>query len=247
MKDNKSIHDGHRQRLKNKFIENGFQGFEPHNVLELLLFYSIPRKDTNELAHNLINHFGSLKKVFEADYVDLLKVDGIKENSATLIKMVPKIAQEYVDNDIMSSPVFDTANKIGEYFVNKYMGAKNEIVYAMLLNNRYELLSVELIHEGSVNSATLSLRKILDAVVKHNAAMLILAHNHPEGIACPSMVDMETTANLMTAFQSFGINLVEHFVVAGKEYCPIVRHTRSVNPNISTKNNVIKETIDLKF
>ncbi len=247
MDKNKSIHEGHRQRLKNKFIQHGFQGFEPHNILELLLFYSIPRKDTNEIAHNLLNHFGSLSKVFNADFEELIKVEGIKENSATLIKMIPKIAQEYVNSGLETSPVFDTANKIGEYFVNKYMGEKNEIVYAMLLNNKFELLSVEKIHEGSVNSASVFPRKILDSVVRNNASMLILAHNHPDGIVCPSMEDINTTADLMASFGAVGIKLVEHFVIAGVEFCPIIHHTQSFNSRVGEKKPVFKGTIDLKF
>lgn len=247
MTDNKSIHDGHRQRLKNKFIENGFVGFEPHNILELLLFYSIPRKDTNEIAHNLLNHFGSLKKVFSADFEELIKVEGIKESSATLIKMIPKIAQEYVALDLESVPVFDTANKIGQYFVNKYMDEKNEIVYAMLLNNKFELLSVDKIHEGSVNSAMVSMRKVLESVVRHNASMLILAHNHPNGSVCPSIEDIDTTSDLMTLFHAFGINLIEHFVVSGTEFCPIVHNTARIKSQLCDKNPEFKGTIDLKF
>ena len=247
MKDNKSIHEGHRQRLKNKFIENGFQGFEPHNILEMLLFYSIPRKDTNEIAHNLLNHFGTLKNVFNASFEDLIQVDGIKENSATLIKMIPKIAKEYMNSSLEEGLLFNTANKIGEYFVNKYIGEKNEIVYAMLLNNKFELLSVVKIHEGSVNSAYVSARKILDSVVKYNASMIVLAHNHPEGTVCPSMDDINTTADLMTAFNAFDIKLVEHFVIAGNEFCPVIHNTDSLKNRSSMKNPSFKGTIDLKF
>ncbi|MBE6674475.1 MAG: hypothetical protein E7596_05165 [Ruminococcaceae bacterium] len=247
MKDNKSIHEGHRQRLKNKFIENGFQGFEPHNILEMLLFYSIPRKDTNEIAHNLLNHFGSLKNVFNASFEDLIQVDGIKESSATLIKMIPQIAKEYVNSSLEEGAIFDTANKIGEYFVNKYLGEKNEIVYAMLLNNKLELLSVVKIHEGSVNSAFVSSRKILDSVIKYNASMLVLAHNHPEGTVCPSMDDINTTADLMTAFNAFDIKLIEHFVIAGNEFCPVIHNTGSLKNLSAIKNPSFKGTIDLKF
>ena len=247
MDEKKSIHEGHRQRLKNKFLENGFQGFEPHNILELLLFYSIPRKNTNEIAHRLLNHFGSLKNVFQADFSELLKVDGIKESSATLIKMVPMIAKEYVADSFKEGTVFDTANKIGSFFVNKFLGEKNEIVYAMLLNNKFELLSVVKIHEGSVNSAFVSSRKILDSVVKYNASMLIIAHNHPDGIVCPSMDDINTTADLMTAFNAFGIKLVEHFVIAGNEYCPVIHNTPRLNDIADTANSYFKGIIDLKF
>ena len=245
--DKKGLHDGHRQRLKNKFLENGFQGFDPHNILELLLFYSIPRKDTNEIAHDLLNHFGSLKNVFNAEFQDLLEVKGITENSATLIKMIPKIAQEYMDDSLKAGVIFDTANKIGQYFVNKFLGERNEIVYAMLLNNKYELLSVVKIHEGSVNSAMVSARKILDYVVKTNAAMVVLAHNHPDGNVCPSMPDIDTTADLMSAFKAFDIDLVEHFVVSGNEFCPVIHSTASLSTRASHKKPGFHTTAHLKF
>lgn len=245
--DNKSIHEGHRQRLKDKFLEHGFDGFEPHNILELLLFYSIPRKDTNEIAHDLLNAFGSLKNVFSANFEDLIKVKGITENSATLIKMIPQIAKEYMDDSLREVPLFDNAHKIGKFFVNKYLGEKNEIVYAMLLSNKFELLSVLKVHEGSVNSAQVSTRKILDAVVRHNASMIVLAHNHPDGTVCPSMDDIETTANLMTAFNAFDIKLIEHFIVAGNEYCPIVNDTSSFNRKLDDAKSSLRQTIDLKF
>ena len=245
--DKKGIHDGHRQRLKNKFLENGFLGFEPHNILELLLFYSIPRKDTNEIAHELLNHFGSLKNVFNADFNELIEVKGISENSATLIKMIPKIAQEYLNNSFKEGVILDTANKIGEYFISKYLGEPNEIVYAMLLSNKFELLSVVKIHEGSVNSAFVSPRKILDSVVKFNASMIVIAHNHPEGTVCPSMDDINTTADLMSAFSAFGIDLIEHFVISGNEFCPIIHSTGSLKNRSSEKKPPFKATVDLKF
>ena len=247
MSDNKSIHDGHRQRLRNKFLKSGFDSFEPHNILELLLFYSIPRKDTNEIAHRLLNHFGSIRNVFNADFEELIKVDGIKENSATLIKMVPKIAQEYMNDSVRVGYTMDTAAKIGEYFVNKYVGEKREIVYIMLLNNRYELLAVEKIHEGSVNSAQISTREILKFVIKYNAATFVLAHNHPEGTVCPSMDDINTTAHIMSTFLNFEMDILEHFVVAGDQYCPIIYNTPSLKQRSTTKSSLYTGTIDLKF
>lgn len=247
MAENKGIHDGHRVRLKNKFLANGFQGFEPHNILELLLFYSIPRKDTNEIAHQLLNHFGSLKNVFNAEFEDLIKINGISENSATLIKMIPKIAQEYMSDSLKNVTVYDTAGKIGEFFVNKYLGEKKEIVYAMLLNNKFELLTVIKVHEGSVNSAQVSSRIILDSVVKYNASMIALAHNHPDGTVCPSMNDINTTADMMAAFGAFGIELIEHFVIAGNEYCPVIHNTGSLKSRSSDKKPDFKTTVNLKF
>lgn len=245
--DNKNVHEGHRVRLKNKFLQNGFDGFEHHNILELLLFYSIPRKDTNEIAHELLNHFGSLKNVFNAEFKDLIAVKGISENSATLIKMIPKIAQEYMNDSLKEGNIFDSASKIGRYFVNKYLGEKTEIVYAMLLSNNFELISVVKIHEGSVNSAQIHARKIVDAVIKHNASMVVLAHNHPNGTVCPSHEDINTTADLMSLLKTLDINLIEHFVIAGNEYSTVIYTTGSLNIRGSEKKPTFKATVDLKF
>ncbi len=245
--DNKNIHEGHRVRLKNKFLQNGFEGFDPHNILELLLFYSIPRKDTNEIAHDLLNHFGSLKNVFNAEFEDLLTVKGISENSATLIKMIPKIAQEYMTDCLKEGVLFDTADKIGKFFVNKYLGEKNEIVYAMLLSNNFELISVEKIHEGTVNSANIPSRKIVDAVIKHHASMVVLAHNHPNGNVCPSVEDMNTTAELMSLLESLEIKLIEHFIIAGNEYAPVIHNTGSLNIRSCEKKPSFKSSVTLKF
>ena len=159
-------HEGHRQRLKNRFLQEGLENFEKHNVLEILLFYAIPQRDTNDIAHELLNTFGSLKGVFEADYTELLKVKGVKENTATLIKLIPEIAREYMFEEISEERVFDTAEKIGKYFVRKYIGEVNEVVYLMLLDNGFKLLDVCRIHEGSVNSANISPRKIMNQIIQ---------------------------------------------------------------------------------
>lgn len=235
MNEKKHLHEGHRQRLKNKFLEHGFQGFETHNILELLLFYSIPRKDTNEIAHNLLNRFGSLKGVFNASFEELTTVEGIKENSATLIKMIPLIAREYFTDTSKDHSPLDNPEKIGEYLVRKCLGEKNEVVYLLLLNNKFEMISIHKIHEGSVNSTIVSPRKIVEYAVKQNAPMVVLAHNHPEGTVCPSMDDIETTARLMSSLKNIDIKLLEHFVVAGSEYCPIINYTSSLK-SINSEN-----------
>lgn len=248
MADTKNIHEGHRDRLRDKFLANGFAGFEHHNILELLLFYSIPRKDTNEIAHELLNHFGSLKNVFEAEYEELIKVKGITKNSATLIKMVPKIFKEYVEDALKDTTnAFDNIEKIGRFFINKYIGEKKELVYAMLLNNKFELLNVFLVHEGSVNSASISTRKVVDMAFKYNAPMVVLAHNHPDGLACPSTDDMNTTADMLSLLKSLDITLVEHVLVAGNQYYPIVEYTKSLNKRNLDKNSAFRSSLDLKF
>lgn len=225
MKNDKNLHEGHRGRLKNRFLSNGLESFEDHNILEMLLFYSIPRKDTNDIAHELINHFGSLKAVFDADFEELITVKGISENSATLIKMIPAISRAYLANKSNTKPVLDDVNKIKEFLFHTYYGETKEVVYILLLNNKFELISLEKVHEGSVNSARIELRKLVDVIIKKNAASVILAHNHPDGIPSPSYEDIQTTADLIATLNLIDIQLIEHFVVTEHACTPIIHNT----------------------
>ncbi len=223
--DKTNVHEGHRQRLKNRFLGTGFESFETHNILEMLLFYSVPRKDTNDLGHELLNRFGSLKGVFDAPVEELIKVKGITENSAVLIKMIPAIAREYLVDKHSEDRIYDTAEKVASYFLDKYFGETKEIVYAMLLSSNFELISVIPVSSGTVTTVQVHPRQIADLVVMHNASMVILAHNHPNGNVCPSMDDIETTTSLLNAFIPIDITLLEHFVIAGDEYYPIIHMT----------------------
>lgn len=223
----KSPHEGHRERLKKRFLENGLDSFEDHNILELLLFFSIPRKDTNEIAHALIDRFGSLSAVFDADMDELVKVDGVKDNTATLIKLIPQISRQYQLDCLKQEKSFDTIDKIGNYFKSLYLSESKEVVYLMVLNNRFEKLSVKKLHEGSVNSVQISARKIVDEVAKYNAPMVVIAHNHPTGFSSPSFDDVETTSNLMSTLEKIDIIMLEHILVANGEYTPIIKNTLS--------------------
>ena len=245
MKDN--VHEGHRSRLKARFLEQGIDNFEQHNILELLLFYSIPRKDTNEIAHELLKSFGTLKGVFDADFNDLIKVDGIKENSAALIKLIPAIARAYATDKYSSNYLFDTAEKIGDFFLDKYVGEKNEIIYLLLLNNKYEMLDVVKLHEGSVNSAQISPRKVLDLVVKYNASMIVLAHNHPDGNAYPSMEDIETTSDLMATFNLVDVRLLEHYVVSNNDYYTIIHSTETLMRHSKDNRDFFRRSLSEEY
>lgn len=115
------VHDGHRERMKSRFVEAGLDGFNDHNALEMLLFYAVPRKDTNELAHRLLKQFGSLASVFEAKHEELMRVDGIGENAATLIKLIPEISRRYLLTKSLPTKVIRRSEDAGAYFVAKFM------------------------------------------------------------------------------------------------------------------------------
>ena len=216
------MHKEHRIRVKNRFLAEGFDHFEPHNILEMLLFYAIPQKDTNELAHSLISRFGSLEKVFDASFEELLTVPGIKEHSATLIKMIPSLARKYYMEKNKAGESLANLDAWGQYFVNRYIGIEVETVFLLLLDNKFNIIECVKIHEGCVNSSAISIRKMVEIIFSKNASMVVLAHNHPSGLPIPSPDDLSTTHEILRSFRSLEIRLLAHIIVAGDQYVDIL-------------------------
>lgn len=212
------MHDGHRGRLKKRFAQEGLDRFEPHNALELLLFYSIPRCDTNETAHMLLKAFGSLSGVFDASVEDLQKVPGVGENSALLIKMIPALNKMYMEDKLAKGVLLNSVKASGEFLVPKFMGENNEIVIVVSLDNQGKVKNCSRIAEGGTNTAPVNNRKIVETALRHNATSIILAHNHPGGLANPSKSDVETTMQLVRVLESVQICLRDHIIVAGKDW-----------------------------
>lgn len=211
------VHDGHRKRLTARFLNQGLEGFAPHEVLELLLFYSIPRQDTNELAHRLIERFGSLSAVLEAPYERLLEVKGVGENTAALLKLIPSMARVYY-TDRQTGTYIRSNQDAKALLMPRFMGRREEVVYLLLLDAKGKCLSVEQIHQGSLNGAEVSLRKIAGLAIGMNAAGVILAHNHPNGVSTPSHEDVLTTLHMQEALSAMEIQLVDHLVFADREF-----------------------------
>ena len=216
------LHDGHRQRLIQRFLEEDLDNFEPHNALELLLFYAIPRKDTNELAHVLMDTFGSLNGVFDAPYEELIKVTGIGPNTAALLKLVPSLTRTYYSSDARSV-ILDTSEKSGEYFLPYYIGQTEEVVRLACLDAGGKVISNQILHRGSANAAEVNLRKIVNIALRNNAMGVILAHNHPGGLPLPSEEDVATTKSIREALMPMGILLMDHIIVAGQDYVSMAR------------------------
>ena len=216
------LHDGHRQRLIQRFLEEDLDNFEPHNALELLLFYAIPRKDTNELAHVLMDTFGSLKGVFDAPYEELIKVTGIGPNTAALLKLVPSLTRTYYSSDARSV-ILDTSEKSGEYFLPYYIGQTEEVVRLACLDAGGKVISNQILHRGSANAAEVNIRKIVNIALRNNAMGVILAHNHPGGLPLPSEEDVATTKSIREALMPMGILLMDHIIVAGQDYVSMAR------------------------
>ena len=216
------MHKDHRKHTKDRFLSEGLDSFEPHNVLELLLFYSIPQKDTNETAHMLINRFGSLSAVFDAPYDDLLTVPGISEHSATLIKLTPAISRRYAMEKNSKVTKLSSIEDIGKYLVARYLGVTEETVLLLLLDNKFGLIDCVKVHEGSVNSSAITMRKLIETALFKRASMVVLAHNHPSGVALPSSDDLFTTQQVKRAFDLVEIGMLAHIIVAGDTFTNIL-------------------------
>lgn len=211
-------HDGHRKRLKARFIKSGLDDFEPHNVLELLLFYSIPRKDTNPLAHKLINHFGSLSAVFDARPEELMKVDGITENTAALISMIPQLARKYLEDKTDAVNAISGFDDIGTYLMPKFVGRTVETIMLAALDNKNKIISCSVIAEGGNDRANLSKRKVMEEAIRVGATRVVLAHNHPRGFAMPSKEDIRLTEEVYALLRTVEIELVDHIIFAEDDF-----------------------------
>ena len=216
------MHEKHRERVKKRFLSSGLDDFAPHNVLELLLFYAIPQKDTNEIAHLLLDRFGSLDKVFDASVEELKEIKGISDHSATLIKLIPALSRRYAIEKNKEGLVFNNVDTMGQYFVSQYIGVTVETVLLLLLDNKFNAIDCVKIHERSVNSCEITVRKLAEIAFRNNASMVVLAHNHPSGLPIPSSADLYTTQQLRAALNLLGIKMLAHIVVASEDYANIM-------------------------
>lgn len=212
------MHVGHRERLRKRFLREGLEQFESHNVLELLLFYSIPRQDTNETAHRLIDTFGSLSAVFDASVEDLVKVEGVGLNTAALIKLIPAVNRRYLEDRVRRGIDVTSSQTCGELLVSKFNGVTVERVLLLCMDNRGRVQHCAVISEGTQSMVDISNRRIVETALRHNASCVILGHNHPNGILVPSQSDVETTRALARLLRSMDIKLYDHIIVADGEY-----------------------------
>ena len=218
-----SIHKGHRERLKRRFLEEGLDNFTDIQVLELLLFYAIPRSDTNPIAHALLDHFGSLSRVLEAEAEELKKVPGVGDHAATLLALVIDLCRYYQVNCAQQTEILTTLEDCGKYLVPRFFGRTRETVFLLCLDAKCKVLCCQELGEGSVNTASISIRKVVETALSANATTVVLAHNHPSGIAVPSSEDIQTTQRIAAALSAVEIHLADHIVVAEGDYVSMVQ------------------------
>lgn len=216
------MHEGHRQRMRDKFKMQGGEGFLPHELLEMILFYAIPRCNTNEMAHMLIDRFGSFRGVLEADVSELMEVKGIGENAATLLKLFPVALRLYFQEPQSKVQRFDKLSVAREFGVAQFVGNVNEDLYALLLDN--QLRKIDCIHlcRGTTNHVGFDLTELYRQCLTRRVSAVILYHNHPRGLSVPSREDVEITYQIQGKLSDVNICLLEHFVISDFFCTPIL-------------------------
>jgi len=209
------MHEGHRKRMREKFLSGDIFSLNPHEVLEIILFYSIPRGNTNSIAHDLIKTFGSLSNVFDADIKDLTSVKGVGESSAVLIKTVSELSNYCQRLRWAEHPVLRNFNDTGTYLTDMIGTPPEEHFYLLSLDINGKVLSFNEIEHGTVVGSNVDIRKVLECAIRCRACDVVLAHNHPSGHLSPSSDDLEITHSLEAAFTAVGINMKDHFIVGG--------------------------------
>lgn len=224
-----SKHSGHRGRVKSEFLTRGMEGWPPHRVLEMLLFYAIPQGDVSGLSHDLIERFGSLSGVLDASIEDLKSVPGIGEHTAILLKMMPQIGRAYVADRAGRGNIVRFSNDAVEILRPYFFGARNEMIYILCLDSKCKVLGVRKVSEGTIDAAEINTRRLVEEALSLRAARIYLAHNHISNLAVPSMADWMSTDNLRPLLHGVGIELVDHIVfvdddaVSMKETDPLAR------------------------
>ena len=212
------IHDGHREKMRQRFLKSGLDAFADHEALELLLYYAIPRRDTNPIAHALMERYGSLSAVLAAPVEDLKKVEGVGESAAILLKLAPQLYRKAKMSDAEQETVLSSVERVGAYLLDRFAGEKNEVVYQLCLDRKGKLLACKKLGEGGVTSADLDIRRLVENALLTGASAVVLAHNHPSGVALPSRDDYAATDRAKTALAVVDVALIDHIIVADGDF-----------------------------
>lgn len=214
-----SMHEGHRQRLRERFRREGLEHFAPHEVLELLLFYTRARGNVNPLAHRLLEVFGSLKGVLEAPVEQLMAVEGVGEETASLLAMTVPLFRRYEMCLCQETQKLKHFRDVESYCRALLTGLRKERFYIICINSQMKVLGQRIIAEGDLSEVLAYPRLVVETALNQNAYGVILCHNHPGGEAVPSIGDVDVTISLEALLAKLGVCLLDHVIVAdGKTY-----------------------------
>ncbi len=219
--DDGQLHTGHRQRVRDRYLSEGMDAFKDHEVLELLLFYCMPKRDTNPVAHAMLREYGSLSGLFEADPRDIERRCGLSIATAILLTLAGPLTRRYLKQRWGDRPILGTSARAGEFAVSLFAGRPYEVFYVICLDAQNRVNHAALVHEGTLNEAPVYPRMIVEAALRHKANSIILSHNHPGGSLLASGPDLDVTRRIRSALMPISIPVVDHIIVAGERYASL--------------------------
>lgn len=226
----KNLHDGHRSRVKEQLLSGGFgDSTPPHILLETLLFFSVPRRDTNPIAHRLLNAFGSIENVLNAPQSELLKIEGVTKNTVALFRILGRINRQVASDRASKVEYVYNHDDIGKYMLKRFEDLHEEHTAVLFLKASGKILSFDILGKGDIVSVGVSARMILERAIKYDAAIAVLAHNHPSGVALPTQADIEVTKGLVTSLSHVGMKLADHVIVADGDFVSLAQSQQYKN------------------
>ena len=238
MAEKENLHNGHRDRMKQRYIDNSFREFMPHELVEMLLYYGVPRRDTNPLAHRLLNSFGSVSNILLAEREALLAIEGVTPNVATMLNLVGDIHRFCSEEAMPVGEVLRTTEDYVAFLKPRFDRLPVEEVWIVCMDVLSRVIGVHQISSGTPLNADVNLRKVMQFVLSDNATKMVLAHNHPSGIAIPSKPDIVTTIALAKALNGVNMELMDHLIFARDNECVSFRDTYELEPTL--KGNPIR-------
>jgi len=213
-----SYYAGHRRRLKKRFLEGGCSGLHDYEVVELILFYALPRKDVKPLAKQLVHHFGGVHGLLDAAMEELTAVPGISTHTALLIKLIKETGPLYLKKVIQDKPAISSIDDLMEYCLTSMGGLKDEHFTVIFLNAQNRVIHIETLQKGTVNQAFIHPRMVLEHALNRKASAVILVHNHPSGHPRPSQADISLTKTIVSAARMLDITVHDHVIIGGNTY-----------------------------
>ena len=214
----KHRHAGHRQRMKTEFLTRGLEGWPDHRVLELLLFYAIPQGDVNAIAHDLIDRFGDFAAVLEASEEELCTVEGVGPSTARMLHLLPQISRYYGRSRTSTTRCIKTTEQMGSYLMAKFAWSDYERAMLVSLDSRKRVRAAVWLREGTSDRVSLDIKNVVAAAIKGGTDAVVLCHNHPNGVALPSLEDMDATGSIARALGLVNVHLLDHFILTDTEY-----------------------------
>ena len=214
----RNIHEGHRERMRSRFLQEGADGMATHEILEMLLYGTIPRGDTNEIAHHLLDEFGSISNLIEADPHEIAKTAGVGTKSAVFLSLLHELVLRYEREKIEQKPALTSISRSVEYCRALLAFRPTERFYVICLDSRRKILHTSKISEGTVNDAVVSPRMVAEKALRYQATSVLLCHNHPKGSVKPSFDDINLTARLKRMLEPLGVEVVDHIIIGENEY-----------------------------